>query len=101
MSPWFKATLDVGHFVAGNNDAIDFIEKHHDRITNVHIRDRRRDNGRGTPLGQGNAPIRNVLRLIRDKKYNIRCYLEYEYGSFRSSRDETKRMFDFCQEALA
>ncbi len=101
MSPYFKATLDIGHFVAGNNDPLAFIEKHHDRIVNIHVRDRKRNNGRGTPPGQGDTPIKEVLRLIRDKRYNIRCYLEYEYGSFATSRDETKRMFDYCKEALA
>ena len=44
---------------------------------------------------------RHVLRLIRDRKYAIRCYLEYEYGSFASSADEVKRCFDYCKEVLA
>ena len=30
MSDYFKVTLDIGHFVAGNNDPVDFIRKHHD-----------------------------------------------------------------------
>ena len=101
MSPYFKATLDIGHFVAGNNDPVSFIEKHHDRIVNIHVRDRKRNNGRNMPFGRGDTPIRDVLRLIRDRKYPIRCYIEYEYGSFASSADEVKRCFDYCREALA
>ena len=83
MSPLFNVTLDIGHFTAGNNDAVAFIRQHHDRIINIHVRDRKRNNGPNRPFGQGDTPIADVLRLIRDNRYPIRCYLEYEYGSFR------------------
>lgn len=101
MSEYFKATLDIGHYTAGNNDAVDFIRKHHDRIVNIHVRDRKRNNGRNMPFGQGDTPIKEVLRLIRDNRYPIRCYIEYEYGSFRSSVEEVKRCVDYCREVLA
>jgi sugar phosphate isomerase/epimerase len=101
MSPYFKATLDIGHFVAGNNDPVAFIEKHHDRIVNIHVRDRKRSNGRNMPFGQGDTPIQEVLRLIRDRGYPIRCYVEYEYGSFLSSSEEVRRCVEYCREALA
>lgn len=100
MSPYFKATLDIGHFVAGNNDPVAFIGKHHDRIVNIHVRDRKRNNGRNMPFGRGDTPIKEVLRLIRDQRYQIRCYIEYEYGSFQSSSEEVKRCFDYCKEVL-
>ena len=101
MSEYFKVTLDIGHFVAGNNDPVAFIREHHDRIVNIHVRDRKRDNGPNRPFGEGDTPIMEVLRLIRDNQYPIRCYLEYEYGSFRSSLDEVKRCLEYCRQALA
>jgi sugar phosphate isomerase/epimerase len=101
MSPYFKATLDIGHFVAGNNDPVAFITKHHDRTINIHVRDRKRNNGPNRPFGQGDTPITDVLRLIRDNRYAIRCYIEYEYGSFRSSVEEVKACLDYCKSALA
>ena len=101
MSELFRVTLDSGHFVAGNNDPVAFIRAHHDRIVNIHVRDRQRDNGPNRPFGKGDTPIKEVLRLIRDNRYPIRAYLEYEYGSFRSSLEETKAMFEYCKEALA
>ena len=73
----------------------------HDRIKNIHVRDRKRDNGPNRPFGEGDTPIREVLRLIRDNKYAIRAYLEYEYGSFRSSLEEVKTCFEYCKGALA
>ena len=48
----------MGHFTAGNNDALAFLKQHHDRITNVHLRDRKRNNGPNRPFGQGDTPIR-------------------------------------------
>lgn len=101
MSEYFKATLDIGHYTAGTNDAVAFVQKHHDRIENIHVRDRKRNNGRNMPFGQGDTPIKEVLRLIRDNKYPIRCYIEYEYGSFRSSVQEVKRCVDYCREVLS
>jgi sugar phosphate isomerase/epimerase len=100
MSDWFKVTLDIGHFTAGNNDPVAFIRQHHDRIVNIHVRDRKRNNGPNRPFGQGDTPIREVLRLIRDNHYPIRCYLEYEYGSFRYSLDEVRTCFQYCVDAL-
>ena len=101
MSNRFMVTLDIGHFVAGNNDPVAFIAKHHARIVNIHIRDRKRNNGPSRPFGQGDTPIVEVLRLIRDHQYPIRCYLEYEYGSFKSSTEELKRCLAYCRQALA
>ena len=73
MSDLFRVTLDIGHFAAGNNDPVAFISKHHDRIVNIHVRDRKRDNGPNRPFGQGDTPITEVLRLIRDNRYAIRA----------------------------
>ena len=101
MSPLFRVTLDIGHFTAGNNDAVAFIRQHHRHIVNIHVRDRKRNNGPNRPFGQGDTPIREALRLIRDEKYPIRCYLEYEYGSFRFPLDEVKACFQYCKDALA
>jgi sugar phosphate isomerase/epimerase len=101
MSPLFRVTLDIGHFTAGNNDAVAFIRRHYADIVNIHVRDRKRNNGPNRPFGQGDTPIREVLRLIRDNRYSIRCYLEYEYGSFRFPLDEVKTCFQYCKDALA
>lgn len=100
MSPYVRVTLDVGHYTAGNNDALDFVKKHHDRIVSLHVRDRKRNNGRNTPLGQGDAPIKEILQLIRDNRYPIRCYIELEYGSFQPPVDEVQRSLDYCRQCL-
>jgi sugar phosphate isomerase/epimerase len=51
------ANVDIGHFVAGNNfSPVPFIEKHHQRITHVHIKDRKLHEGPNTPFGEGDTP---------------------------------------------
>ena len=97
------ANVDLGHFVAGNEvSVVAFVKEHHDRITHVHVKDRRKNNGPNTPLGEGDTPIAEVLRLIRDNKWNIQATIEFEYkvpaGSDRMK--ELARTVKFCHDAL-
>ena len=72
--------LDIGHYTAGQPESpVPFLKKHHDRITHVHIKDRKRDNGPNVPLGQGDTPIKEVLQLMRDNKWRFQATLEFEY----------------------
>ncbi len=101
MSSRFKANLDIGHFVAGNNDPVAFIRKHHDRISHLHLKDRRRDNGPNQPWGQGDTPVADVLRLLRSEKYPIPAVIEYEYTGQLSAIEEVKRCKQFIEQVLA
>jgi sugar phosphate isomerase/epimerase len=98
------ANVDIGHFVAGNNTSpVPFLKKHHDRITHLHVKDRRMNNGPNTPFGEGDTPIREVLRLLRDNKWNIQATIEFEYpipqGSDRMT--EMAKCIQYCRDALA
>jgi sugar phosphate isomerase/epimerase len=97
----FKATLDVRHFTAGNGDCLGFLERHHERVSSVHLGDRRKNNGRSTPFGEGDAPIIEILRMIRDNQWPIVALLEFEHGTLRREVDEVRLMFDYCKRALA
>ena len=101
ISPDFKATLDVRHFVAGNGDCLAFLEKYHDRTSSVHLGDRRRDNGHSTPFGEGDAPIIEVLRMIKDNHWPVVALLEFEHGTLRSGTDEVQVVMEYCRKALA
>lgn len=97
------ANVDIGHFVAGNNISPEaFIAKHHARIAHIHIKDRKRNNGPNAPFGEGETPIKEVLRLIRDNKWNIQATIEFEYkvpaGSDRMT--EIARALKYCRDAL-
>ena len=72
--------LDIGHFTAANYDAVDFIKKHHDKITNLHIKDRKKDHGPNVAVwGTGDTPMKEVLQLLKKEKYHFPANLELEY----------------------
>jgi len=98
------ANVDLGHFVAGNNTSpVPFIKEHHDRVTHVHLKDRKLHNGANTPFGEGDTPLTEVLRLLRDNRWNIQATIEFEYkvspGSDRMT--EIARAIKYCRDALA
>ena len=100
FSPDVKATLDTRHYTAANGDCLGFLERHHERVSSVHLGDRRRNNGRSTPFGEGDAPIIEVLRLIRDNHWPIVALLEFEHGTLRPQVQEVQLMFDYCKRAV-
>ena len=101
FSPNVRATLDTRHFTAANGDCVDFLEKHHERVSSVHLGDRRKNNGRSAPFGEGDAPLIEVLQVIRDNKWPIVVLLEFEHGTLRPAVEEVQLMFDYCKRALS
>ncbi len=84
FSPYIGVNLDIGHFTAGGYDAVAFIRRYHDRITNLHLKDRLKNpqgGGRGANVrwGDGETPIREVLQLLRREQYPFPANIEYEY----------------------
>ncbi len=100
-SPEIMGTFDTRHFTAANGDCLAFLEKHHARISNIHLGDRRKNQGRSAPFGEGDAPIIEILRMIRDNAWPIAVMLEFEHGTLRTGLEETQLMFDYCKRALA
>jgi sugar phosphate isomerase/epimerase len=79
MSKAFVINLDIGHYTAGNNDAVAFLRRHHDRITHLHVKDRKRSDGPNVQLGTGDTPIKECVTLIRDNRWPVMLILEREY----------------------
>jgi sugar phosphate isomerase/epimerase len=98
-SNYIAINLDIGHFAAANGDAVEFLKANHDRIVTLHIKDRKRDNGPNVPFGEGDAPIKQVLTMLRDNKWPIPANLEYEYDG-KDTIAEVKRCFEYCKAAL-
>ena len=97
------ANLDLGHFLAGNNiSPVPFLTKHHSRITHVHVKDRKLNDGPNVPFGEGDTPIREALQAIRDNKWPIQATVEFEYpvpeGSDRMA--ELAKCVEYCRQAL-
>src|SRR5262245_59463905 len=101
MSKEFVVNLDIGHYTAGNNDAVAFLRKHHDRITHLHVKDRKRDNGPNVQLGTGDTPIRECAALIRDNKWPIALILEREYRDAPGTAvEQTRWQIDYLKKLL-
>ncbi len=103
-SKYNGANIDVGHFTAGNSiSPAGFIEKYHDRITNLHLKDRKKDQGPNMPWGQGDTEIRQVLRLLKREKYDFMGTIELEYPVPEGSDTmaELAKCVQYCKDALA
>ncbi|MDY0170319.1 MAG: sugar phosphate isomerase/epimerase [Thermoguttaceae bacterium] len=96
--------LDIGHYVAGTNESpVPLIEKHKDRITNLHLKDRKKNNGPNMPFGQGDTPIGAVLQYMREHGLTFPADIELEYPIPEGSDAvrEVTRCVEFCRDVLA
>lgn len=102
LSKYIGVNLDIGHYTAANYDPIPFIQKHHARITNLHLKDRKKNDGPNVPWGQGDTPIQQVLQLMRKEKYSFPGNIELEYpipaGS--DSVKEIAKCYEFARKCL-
>ena len=100
MSPNFMVNLDIGHFTAGNNDAVAYIKEHHSRITHIHVKDRKRNDGPNVEWGTGDTPIKQCLQLIRDSRYPIYCIVEREFKGNGTPVEETRKDLEYMKGTL-
>jgi sugar phosphate isomerase/epimerase len=100
LSKYFWVNLDIGHFFAAGYDPVAYIEEHHDRISNLHLKDRKKDHGPNTPWGEGDTPIKEVLHLLKAKKYDIPADIEFEYRG-ADPVAEVRKCFQYCKDALS
>ncbi len=107
ISPGNMANVDLGHFVAGGNRGgtpMDFLQKYHARTSSFHLKDRTTpaNCALNLPWGTAETPIREILQLVRDNKWNIPASVELEYAIPEGSDAvaEVRKCVDYCREAL-
>ncbi|WZP00233.1 sugar phosphate isomerase/epimerase [Isosphaeraceae bacterium EP7] len=104
FSPYIGFNLDIGHYYAGTKgkSPLTVLEKYHDRIVSLHLKDRTADGG-NVPWGTGGTPISEVLQLMKKEKWTFPADIEVEYkipdGS--SAIAEVAKCVQYCKEALA
>ncbi|MDY0098905.1 MAG: sugar phosphate isomerase/epimerase [Bacteroidales bacterium] len=106
-SPAVMMNFDAGHFFGSTGiHPNTIIEKYHDRIFSVHLKDK---TGPGTDppntnqvWGQGEVPIADVLKLIRDNKWPIYCDIELEYDikPWSDAVKEVRNCVNYCRQIL-
>jgi sugar phosphate isomerase/epimerase len=114
-SEYTALNLDVGHYYGVNGESpVPVIEKYHDRIASLHLKDRKGPNSAGgekgargggpnMPWGQGETPLREILQLMKARKYKSPASIEYEYNTPEGSDvlTEVKKCLEYCRKALA
>ena len=100
-SKYHAANMDIGHYTEAGYDPIPFIQQHHARITNLHLKDKKKatNGGGNTPWGQGDTAIKDVLKLLQKNKWDIPANVEFEYDG--DPLVEIPKCLQYCKDALA
>jgi sugar phosphate isomerase/epimerase len=100
-SKYHGANLDIGHYTEAGYDPVAFIEKNHARITNLHLKDKKKaeHGGQNGPWGTGDTPIKECLKLLQQNKWNIPANIEFEYEG--DPVTEVTKCLQLCREYLA
>jgi sugar phosphate isomerase/epimerase len=111
-SKYTALNLDVGHYYGVNGESpVPIIEKYHDRISSLHLKDRKGPSGAGesrvagpnVPWGQGGTPLKEILQVMKKNKYKFPGSIEFEYNAPEGSDvlTEVKKCVQYCKDALA
>ena len=107
MSPNNMLNFDAGHYFGATGlHPNGIIEKLHDRITSIHLKDK--TGPKGTPpnmnmeWGKGETPIADILLLIKKNKWPINVDIELEYNIPQGSDAvaEVKKCVEYCKKIL-
>ena len=102
-SRYNSTNVDIGHGIAGNGySPAEFIKKHPNRISSLHIKDRKKNQGEATPWGEGDTPIKEILQLTKGERYDSMATTEMEHRVPEDSDVMTQiaKYVQFCRDAL-
>ena len=107
VSPAVMLNFDAGHFFGSTGiHPNTIIEKYHDRIISIHLKDKtgpKTDPPNTNQVwGQGEAPIEDILLLIKKQKWPIYCHIELEYDvkPWSNAVKETKTCVQYARQIL-
>ncbi len=107
LSKGNMANVDFGHWVAAGNvggTPMQFLEKHHSRISSFHLKDRTTPKNCALNLawGTGETPIKDILQLVKKNTWKIPASIELEYNVPEDSDpvQEVRKCVEFCRRAL-
>ncbi len=102
-SKYNGANVDIGHFFASNGfSPAEWIRENHTRITHVHLKDRKANNGPGMAWGEGDTPLKETLLMMRREKYKFQATIELEYPIPKDSTvlAEISKCVEYCKKVL-
>ncbi len=105
--PMLRLNLDAGHYFGATGlNPCDIIERLHDRIVSIHIKDKTgpKTNPANTnqSFGEGETPVGEILNLVKKNKWPIHCDIELEYRIPEGSDavKEVSKCAEYCRKAL-
>jgi len=108
VSPAVMINFDAGHFFGSTGiHPNTIIEKYHDRIISIHIKDKtgpKTDPANMNQVwGQGEMPLADVLLLIKKNKWPINCDIELEYDvkPWSNASKEVKTCVQYAKQILS
>ena len=107
ISPAVMFNFDSGHFFGSTGlHPNTILEKYHDRIVSIHIKDKtgpKTDPANTNQVwGQGEMPLEEVLLLIKKKGWPIYCDIELEYDvkPWSNAVKEVKTCVHYARQIL-
>ena len=107
VSPAVMMNFDAGHFFGSTGiHPNTIIEKYHDRIFSVHLKDKTGPNtepvNTNQVWGQGQVPLEDVLLLIKKNNWPLYCDIELEYDikPWSNAVRETKTCVQYARNIL-
>jgi sugar phosphate isomerase/epimerase len=102
-----RLNFDAGHYfgATGVNPCL-LIERLHERIISIHIKDKTgpkvADPNKNQQFGKGETPVVEMLQLIQKNKWPITCDIELEYTVPEGSDavKEVVKCVAYCKDAL-
>ena len=99
--------LDVGHYFGATGlHPNGIIEKLHDRIASLHIKDKTGPDAdpsdTNMPFGEGDTPLSDILLLLKENRWPITADIELEYPIPEGSDavTEVKKCVEYCRNIL-
>jgi sugar phosphate isomerase/epimerase len=106
-SPANRLNLDVGHFFGATGlHPNTILEKYHDRIPSLHIKDKTGPKNAtpnaNRPFGEGETPIADILLLIKREKWpiNVDVEMEYQIPAGSDAAKEVTKCIDYLRNIL-
>ena len=109
-SPNLRINFDIGHYVAAITDdatrfidPLAFIEKYHEKIYSIHLKDRttKAHGAKNLQFGKGDTPLEKLFPFLQKKSWPFYCDIELEYAIPKGSNavKEVARCNAFCRKA--
>ena len=109
-SPLLRINFDIGHYTAAMTgdktrfiSPLAFIEKYHDKIYSLHLKDRttKAHKSQNLPFGKGDTPLAKLFPFLQKKGWFYYCDIELEYRIPKGANavKEVARCNGYCRAA--